>query len=340
MKRALVLCPGRGSYSKESLGSLEGLQSPALDVFEAMRAAAGRPGPREMDSREKFSSKFHIRGEHASSLTAAISLADLDQIDLERFEICGVIGNSMGWYTALGYAGALSMTDCGTLIETLGQYQENNVVGGQIVYPLVDENWRIDADKVHAVENIVTNTTDLHWSIRLGGQAVLGGTEEALAAAINALPEQTLGTHTFPLRLPLHSAFHTPLMAATSLRAQDDLKHLRWQSPQVPMVDGCGRVWRPLHADPQALREYTLGTQVVAPFDLRAAIRIALRNLAPDVVILPGPGSNLGSAVAQTMIMEGWSGISSRDNFIQRQNADPILLSMRWPDQRMRVVAT
>ena len=292
-----------------------------------------------MDAREKFSSKFHIRGEHASSLTAAISLADLDQIHAEEFEICGAIGNSMGWYTALGYAGALSMTDCATLIETLGQYQENNIVGGQIVYPLVDDNWHIDPDKLQAVENAVSEIPDLYWSIRLGGQAVLGGTEQALAAAIEKLPEHILGTHTFPLRLPLHSAFHTPLMEDTSLRAKDDLRNLHWQAPRIPMVDGSGQIWRPFHADTRALRDYTLGEQVVAPFDLKAAIRTALRNLAPDVVILPGPGSNLGSAVAQTMIMEGWCGISSRDDFIQRQNGDPILLSMRWPDQRMRVVA-
>ena len=70
------------------------------------------------------------------------------------------------------------------------------------------------------------------------------------------------------------------------------------------------------------------------------ALRTALRTVGPDVVILPGPGSNLGSAVAQAMIMERWSGIDSRNAFITRQNQDPILLSMRWPDQRARVVGS
>jgi len=339
MKRALVLCPGRGSYGRDSLGSLDGLHSPRLDVFEALRSDAGRPTPREMDAAEKFSSKFHVRGENASSLTAGVSVADLDQVDPEGFRIVGVIGNSMGWYTALGYAGALPMHDCATLIETLGQYQAGNIVGGQIVYPLVDEQWRIDPKREQMVNATIDATEDLHWSIRLGGQAVLGGTEEALAQALEKLPSLQLGSHSFPLRLPLHSAFHTPLMTDSAIRAQEELHDLSWRSPHTTMIDGHGQVWKPVHSDPTKIRKYTLSTQVTEAFDLRRCIRTALRTVAPDVIILPGPGSNLGSAVAQTLILEGWAGITSRDAFVARQNDDPVLLSMRWPDQRARVVA-
>ncbi len=339
MKRALILCPGRGSYSRDCLGSLSGLESEALNVFEEMRATASRPTPRQMDSEQKFSSKLHVRGENASSLTAAVSLADLDQVNTSEYEVCGVIGNSMGWYTALGYAGALPLPNCARLIETFAQYQVGNIIGGQLVYPLVAEDWSIDTQKLEVVEKVVLETADLYWSIRLGGQAVLGGTEEALRIALDRLPAQQMGSHTFPLRLPLHSAFHTPLMAGASQRAQSDLSTLSWCAPRVTMIDGHGHVWRPHHTDPEALRDYTLGPQVTETFDLRACIRTALRTVGPDVVVLPGPGSNLGSAVAQTMIMEGWSDIQSRDSFVLRQNEDPILLSMRWPDQRERLVA-
>jgi len=338
MKRALVLCPGRGSYGRDALGSLEHIDSPALDAFDSMRSRFGRPTVREMDAAEKYASKIHIRGENASALTAGVSLADLDQIDSSKFNIVGVIGNSMGWYTALGYAGALSMADCAELIETMGQYQAGNIVGGQIVYPLVADDWTMNTAAIQRLEGIVATTPGLHWSIRLGGQAVLGGTEEALAAATEALPPIERGSHTFPIRLPLHSAFHTPLMEATALAAKTDLANLTWQSPAVTMVDGLGRVFRPHSADPETIRDYTLGAQVTDTFDLSLSIKTALRSVAPDAVILPGPGSNLGSAVAQAMIEEGWNGIRNREDFIARQNAEPVLLSMRWPDQRRMVV--
>ena len=52
MKRALVLCPGRGSYARDTLGSLKGLVSPALDVFDAHRASLGRPTVREWTAKK------------------------------------------------------------------------------------------------------------------------------------------------------------------------------------------------------------------------------------------------------------------------------------------------
>jgi len=292
-----------------------------------------------MDSAEKFTSKLHVRGENASALTAGVSLADLDQIDRSAFEVVGVVGNSMGWYTALGYAGALPMESTVKLIETMGEYQTGNIVGGQIVYPCVADDWTIDQEKLNTVEAVVAKVPDLHWSIRLGGQAVLGGTEDALKAATAELPPVDLGSHSFPLRLPLHSAFHTPLMNATAERANDELADLPWAAPKVPLIDGLGRVFKPYSAQPSLIRDYTLGAQVTDTFDLTRALRTALRTVGPDVVILPGPGSNLGSAVAQSMILDGWAGIHDRDAFISRQNSDPILLSMRWPDQRARVVS-
>ncbi|MGB0639632.1 MAG: malonyl CoA-ACP transacylase [Myxococcota bacterium] len=338
MKRALILCPGRGSYGRDALGSLNDLLSPALDVLDAHRQKLERPTAREMDAAPKYQSKLHVRGENASILTAGVSVADIDQINDSIYETVAVIGNSMGWYTALGVAGALHMKDCADLIETMGQYQSNNIVGGQIVYPMVNGDWQIDPDQAATVQKITDTIPDLYWSIRLGGQAVLGGTEEALKAAIEQLPPLTQGAHTFPIRLPLHSAFHTPLMEPTSQRAIEDLQTLNWSSPKIPMIDGSGTVWPAKYSSGAAIRDYTLTHQVTDTFDLTLCIRTALRTSAPDVVILPGPGSNLGSAVAQVLIQEGWAGIHNRDDFIKRQNSDPILLSMRWPDQRKIVI--
>ena len=340
--RALVLCPGRGTYQRDSLGSLAGLSSPALDTFDAVRAAAGRPTVRELDGAERFSPRLHVAGEHASALTAAISLADLDQLDPARVQVVAACGNSMGWYTALGFAGALPMDDCARLVDTMGAWQaadEHGVVGGQLVYPVVDGQWRRDPALVAAVEQALEEIPDLFGSIHLGGQAVLGGTEEALAAARERLPPQEQGGLEFPLRLPLHSAFHTPLMDATARRAARELADLGWRAPAVPLVDGAGRTWRPRRADPQALRDYTLGPQVTQAFDFTAMVRTALGEYAPDVVILPGPGGNLGGAVAQVMIACDWQGLRSKEDFLARQQGErPILLSLRRPEQRDLVV--
>ena len=118
------------------------------------------------------------------------------------------------------------------------------------------------------------------------------------------------------------------------MRAQVDLADLSWSAPALPLIDGSGRIWRPRISHGDEIRDYTLGAQVTEAYDFTTMLRTALREYAPELIILPGPGSSLGGAIAQTLIAEGWQGLSSKDAFTARQSADPILISMRWPDQR------
>jgi [acyl-carrier-protein] S-malonyltransferase len=200
--RALVLCPGRGSYGRDSLGQLQALpRGPAqavVDAFDAARSAQGLPTTRSLDAEPALRPALHAAGEHASALTAACSLADVAQIDPERFEIVGVCGNSMGWYTALTAGGALPLADGVQLIETFGGWQRDNIIGGQVLLPLTDEEWRPEPWRLDRVNDLVQQIPDLHWSIRLGGQAVLGGTEAALAALSAAVPPEERAGVRFP----------------------------------------------------------------------------------------------------------------------------------------------
>lgn len=337
-RRALILCPGRGSYGRSQLGSLQGRQSRYLDAFDAHRETLGRPTVRELDAASRFSAKQHIAGEHASILTAGYSLSDIEALDPAKLTVVGACGNSMGWYTALIAAGVLDPADGATLVETMGAFQQDNVIGGQLLYPLVGEDWRPDGSLQDAVDAAVAATPDLHWSIRLGGQAVLGGSDAAMKAAMEHLAPLERGTARYPMKLPLHSAFHTALLSGTRAKAGPALASLRWNAPSVPMVDGQGRVWPAEWADPDGIREWTLGPQVDAMFDFSAMVEVALGELAPEVIVLPGPGSNLGGAVAQVLIRLGWQGMHSKADFLARQSEDPIILAMGRPDQRPHVV--
>lgn len=331
--RVVLVCPGRGSYSRETLGTLASTPSGlAADTF---RASLGRPTPTELDRAPSFLSKLHVAGENASILTAAFTLADRDA--LGDIDVVAVIGNSMGWYTALAVAGALPLPDALRLIETMAQMQAGNVVGGQVLYPLVDDAW-LPLPSPELAELLAT-TPGLYTSIRLGGQVVVGGTTEAIALAMSRLPPRKIGERDAPMQLPLHSAFHTPLLAETAARAQANLAELAWQAPSIPLVDGRGALFRPGSADPQAIRAYTLGHQVTETYDFTASVRVALREYAPDHLVLLGPGGNLGGPVAQTMIAEGWRGLNNRADFSLLQAKSPLVLAMNRPEQRARVVA-
>ncbi len=346
-RRLLIVCPGRGSYTKDCLGSLQGAaaqQSPGLAAADRLRASLGRPGPTELDAAPEYRSALHVAGENASILTAAATLADVDALrsaqpaDQQTDQIVAVIGNSMGWYTALAVAGALPLDQALHLIETMGQYQAGNVIGGQMVYPLVDAEWRPLPSPELA--QALTEVPDLHWSIRLGGQAVIGGSEAALAELQRRLPIRRAGERDAPFRLPLHSAFHTPLMAETARRARRDLSGLRWRAPAITLIDGRGAILRPRHADPARIRDWTLGAQVTEVYDFTLSLRVALREYAPTHVVLPGPGGSLGGAVAQVIIAEGWQGIRSREAFARRQSEAPVLISMSRPEQRALLIGS
>jgi len=169
---------------------------------------------------------------------------------------------------------------------------------------------------------------------------VLGGDAAGLAHARGVLPPLERGGLRYPAQLPLHSAFHTPLMRPTAERARADLADLPLRSPAVPLISGDGVVHRPW-ASPDALWDYTLGPQLLAPYDFTLAIATAVASLGPDALILPGPGDSLGSAIAQILIGLRWRGLTSRTDFTTLQASDtPFVLAMARPAQRARVVST
>jgi [acyl-carrier-protein] S-malonyltransferase len=326
VKRALIVCPGRGSYERASLGSLKDRSADATAIVarcDEWRADHGRPTISELDALPTYQGSKHVAGEHASLLTFAAAMADLADLARDRYDVVGVVGNSMGFYTALAASGALSLDDAIRLVDTMGSYQEGNVIGGQVITPMAD----------HAAIDAALGS-DAWWSIRLGSYAVIGATDDGCKRLLEVLPTHETGSRAFPARLPLHSAFHTPLMAETSLRAKADLADLGFQAPKVPLVDGRGVIFRPRWADPAELWEYTLGAQVVDTYDFTTSVRTALRHTGADVVVALGPGNSLGAPLASILQAEGWAGAHGKAAFDERQAQDPLLLAFGVSKQR------
>lgn len=342
-RRTLIVCPGRGSYGRGSLGSLAGRGPRARSVIaacDAHRRALGRTTVTALDAESTFRGARHVAGEHASLLTFACSMADAFDLDDDRFDVVGVTGNSMGWYTALALAGALPLVDAIELVEAMGARQAGGPVGGQLMLPLTDDDGCPDParrDRIdEALARVNAQQERAWWSIDLFSHAVLGATDAGLSALREALPEEVRGGRRFPLRLPLHSAFHTPLLADTSAWAGEALAHLRFRAPDRDLVDGRGVVHRPLVADPHALAAYTLGHQVVRPFDFATAVRTALRHTGAEVVVVLGPGNSLGGPLSRLLVDEGWRGLRTRDAFDAAQADEPVLLAFGHPNQRAR----
>lgn len=333
MRRAVVAFPGRGAYTAASLNSLQ-RGHPWVRRADELRAGYELPALTELDRAARFDPPLHMRPANAAPLTFLAGMLDAERIAVDH-EVVAVIGNSTGWYTALAAGGALEFEDAFRLVQEMSLLQEQPLPddgpGGQVIYPLADADWRPDPSLAAAVEaamRLGNGTT--HRSVELGGWAVLAGTESGVGRLLASLPPVRVGERAFPLRLALHGPYHSPLLRHVATQARQALSGIGWQAPTVTLIDGRGARFTPWSTDPAALARYTLEEQVVNPYDFSASLRVALREYAPEVLVLPGPGNSLGGICGQLLVTEGYRGIRTRSAFQEAQaGPSPVLLAMR-----------
>ncbi len=140
------------------------------------------------------------------------------------------------------------------------------------------------------------------------------------------------------MRLGNHAAFHSPMQEPVAAQGRAALPRELFGQPDLPLVDGQGRIWWPGASDTSALYDYTLGAQVTQTYSLTRALTVAAREFAPDLFVITGPGTTLGGAVAQSLITANWRGIAGKADFLSRQGEKPLLASMGMAEQRALAV--
>lgn len=338
-KKAVVICPGRGVYNKTELGYLTRYHQDKLELvkkYDQLREQNHQVSITELDQASKFSPSIHTRGENAASLIYTCSLLDFQSINRELFDIVAITGNSMGWYTALACGQALDFEASYHLVNTMGSMLKDGLIGGQLIYPIVDTLWRFDIEKYQLIKDTMAQINaekdcEIYTSIHFGGYIVLGGNELGVKLAMQRLPKIE---DRFPMKLAGNGAFHTPLFSEISQKAQQLILEDSFQAPAFPLIDGRGKVWQPLSCDVGAMYRYTLNHQVTKTYDFSKAIEVALKEFAPDCFILLGPGSTMGGAIAQILIQHNWHQLETKEDFIQLQQNDPYIYSMGLEQQR------
>ena len=318
MKQAasFLLCPGRGSYARSELGFLHkaakehrGRVGAVINELEALRAQFDPTLPTllDLDGATEFKPGLHLLGRNSSALIFASTLvsARLEAADTKPVLIGG---NSLGFYTALVLAGALSIADGYRLVSMMARLQEEGPGGGQMLWTLLDEDWNVLPERLELLSEVLQHD-ELGLSIRLGGHVVLAATDLGLAYLRQALPQVKLGKRSFPFQLPFHGPFHTPLLEPVAQKARQALAGLAIQSPSCHLIDGRGFVWAPHTSDPDELLAYTLGRQITGTFDFTSMLRAGICDFAPERIELLGPGSSLRAALGhvEAWLERGWA---------------------------------
>lgn len=331
MSRALLALPGRGAYTPAALGSLAG--EPLLDAVDERRAQHDLPPLAALDAAARFSPSEHLRPANVAPLIYLNGLRDAHRLR-DGHDIVAVVGNGLGWCTALAVAGAVDATDGLRIVQEIAIAQEAPLAhggpGGQLLYPLADGDWRPMPARIGQLERAIAGAHGEAWlSIELGPYAVLAGSEAGLDALNAALPPLSVAGRAYPLRLGLHGPDHTPLAAQVADAARKRLAEVAFCSPESTLVDGRGMRHAPWSSDPAELAAYTLGEHLTATYRFATSVRVALRELAPDVVLLPGPGATLGGIIGGIIVAEGYRGIRDRTAFAAAQAGErPLVVTV------------
>jgi len=247
MKKALLF-PGQGSQSLGMGKELAERFAAARAVFEEVDHALG----------EKLSAIIFNGPQEALTLTEnaqpaimATSMAALRVLEKETgFKVSAqaafVAGHSLGEYSALCAAGALSLTDAARLLRVRGKAMQQAVPAGRgamaallgVDYALASEIAKEAAgDEVCAVAND-----------NAPGQVVVSGTKAAVERAIEIAKAKGAKR---AIMLDVSAPFHCPLMAPAAGIMLDALSAAKISAPCVPLV---ANVTAKAESDPEIIK--------------------------------------------------------------------------------------
>ncbi len=224
--------PGQGSQVVGMGKALADAEFEARAVFEAVDEALG----------EKLS-KIIWEGpietltltENAQPALMAVSLATLRVLEARGISVhetvAYVAGHSLGEYSALAAAGALSVPDAARLLRTRGRAMQAAVpVGTGAMAALL--GMELDAARevaAEAAEGEVCATANDNG----GGQVVISGNKAAVERAI-AIAQQKGAKRA--ILLPVSAPFHCALMEPAAEAMEAALAAVEIRAPVVPLV--------------------------------------------------------------------------------------------------------
>jgi len=278
MKRAFVF-PGQGSQAPGMGKALAEAFPTARLLFEEVDDALSQHLSRLMF--EGPESDLTLT-ENAQPALLAVSLAVVRVLEAEAgFDIAGqvayVAGHSLGEYSALAAARAISVPDAARLVKRRGQAMQKAVpVGEGAMAALL--GLELDAAREVAAEAAAGGVCAVA-NDNSPGQVVVSGHASAVERAV-ALAASRGARRS--IMLPVSAPFHSPLMAPAADMMAEALEEIALQAPVVPLV---ANVTAKPTEDPEEIKEL-LVEQVTRMVRWRETVLLFTENEVEEVVEL------------------------------------------------------
>ena len=243
-----LLFPGQGSQAVGMGVQLADAFRSARDVFAEVDEALGQKLSVLM--REGPEDQLTLT-ENAQPALMAVSMAAIRALKEEfGFDVSSaayVAGHSLGEYSALAAAGAISLSDTARLLKLRGQAMQRAVPVGQgamasLIGPKTDLALAEAAAAAGAEIGVCVVANDNN-----AGNIVISGEKAAVDRAIEKAKE--LGARAIPLNVS--APFHCPLMQPAADEMADALASATILAPVVPVVANV--LARP-ESDPEVIR--------------------------------------------------------------------------------------
>ena len=200
-----------------------------------------------------------------------------------------VAGHSLGEYSALYAAGALSLADALRTVRARGQYMQQAVpVGvGAMAAILGAELAVVQVACDDASDGQVCSPANINSP----GQIVIAGNTEAIDRAIELLKARGAKR---AMKLNVSAPFHCALMRPAQDKLANDLRQLQFQDLQTPLITNVDAA---ANTDGARARD-ALIRQVSAPVRWRESVELLIRG-GVNTFIEVGPGKVLGGLLRQ-----------------------------------------
>ncbi|WP_313319643.1 ACP S-malonyltransferase [Stenotrophomonas sp.] len=245
--RLAFVFPGQGSQSIGMLAELAELHPHIRETFTEASEGAGvdlwalsQGGPEEQLNRTEFT--------QPALLAASIAVWRLWNAQ-GGAKPAVLAGHSLGEYTALVAAGALSLHDGAHLVRLRGQLMQDAAPAGvgAMAAVLGAEDAVVEAVCAEAAGSQVVVPANYNSP----GQIVIGGDAAAVDRALALLAEKGVRK---AVKLAVSVPSHTPLMREAANRLAEVMAGLSWSAPSLPVVQNVdGKVHDGVDAIRQAL---------------------------------------------------------------------------------------
>ncbi|WP_339871930.1 ACP S-malonyltransferase [uncultured Brevundimonas sp.] len=243
-----LLFPGQGSQSVGMGVALAEAFASAREIYAEIDDALGQKLALLM--REGPEDQLTLT-ENAQPALMAVSLAAVRvlkvEFDIDVSRAALVAGHSLGEYSALCAAGALTLADTARLLKLRGQAMQRAVPVGQgamasLIGPKTDLALAEAAAKAGSEVGVCVVANDNN-----AGNIVISGDKAAVDRAIEKAKE--LGARAIPLNVS--APFHCPLMQRAADEMAEALSGATLLGPRVPVV---ANVTARPETDPETLR--------------------------------------------------------------------------------------